>query len=128
MYTLRKQFKFEASHQLPNHDGKCRRLHGHSWVGYLIVEGEELHTDLGNGPKAGMLIDYGDIAKVIQPLVDLYLDHHHLNETTGLVNPTSEHLARWIYDRIIHQLPQLVAVEIQETCTSSCVYRPGGRR
>lgn len=121
MYRLKKQFKFEASHQLPEHDGKCQRLHGHSWVGYLILEGSELIAD---GPKQGMLIDYGDVGAAIKPVVEKYLDHWHLNESTGLINPTSEQIARWVYNLMKPILPMLKAVQILETCTSEAEYRP----
>lgn len=121
MYQLTKQFRFEASHQLPFHDGKCQRLHGHSWVGRVIVAGNWLTE---TGPKRGMLIDYGDLAKAIEPLVGGYLDHWHLNESTKLENPTSENLARWIYDKLKPSIPLLVAVEIDETCTCSARYEP----
>lgn len=123
-FTLRKQFKFEASHQLMRHDGKCRRLHGHSWIGYLVLEGDELaHA----GPKEGMLIDYGDVSAVIKPVVEEYLDHHHLNDTLGTDMPTSERVAVWVYDKIKPFLPMLAAVVIEETCTSSAEYRPMGQ-
>lgn len=121
-WTLQKEFRFEASHQLPNHDGKCARLHGHSWVGRIEVSGNRLHTD---GPKAGMLLDFGDISAALKPLLDAFLDHHHLNETTGLHNPTSEAIARWIYERLEAVLP-VTAVHIEETCTSRCAYRKIG--
>lgn len=121
MYTLQKTFKFEASHQLPNHDGKCQRLHGHSWIGTLVVQG----TDLAKiGCKQGMLVDYSDLSAAVKPLLDGYLDHHHLNETTGLTNPTSEELAKWVFNRLRPFIPQLVAVKIDETCSASCEYRP----
>jgi len=119
MFTLTKEFKFEAAHKLPHHDGKCQRLHGHSWVGKLILQGEELQAD---GAKRGMLIDFGQVSAAIKPLVEEVLDHHYLNDTTGLENPTSEEIARWVFLRIKPSLPQLVGVEIQETCTSSCTY------
>jgi 6-pyruvoyl-tetrahydropterin synthase len=47
-----------------------------------------------------MLLDFGDISAALKPLLDAFLDHHHLNETTGLHNPTSEAIARWIYERL----------------------------
>lgn len=121
MYRLTKSFRFEASHQLPQHDGKCRRLHGHSWVGKLICEDHKLVTQ---GPKTGMLVDYGDLSAAIRPILEDYLDHHHLNQTTGLENPTSELLAKWLYDKLKPDLPWLVAVVIEETCTSAAEYRP----
>lgn len=121
MFRLEKTFCFEASHQLLNHDGKCQRLHGHSWTGALIVEGSDL---IQSGPKGGMLIDFVDLSAVIKPLVETCLDHWHLNDSTGLENPTSEELARWIYNKVSPLLPLLVAVRIEETCTSACEYRP----
>lgn len=121
MFRLEKKFRFEASHQLPKHDGKCSRLHGHSWIGTLVCEDYELVTQ---GSKAGMLVDFGDLSAAIKPLLDQYLDHWHLNETTGLANPTSEELARWIFNRLKPDLPWLVAVRIEETCTSSAEYQP----
>ena len=119
MWTLRKTFRFEASHVLPQQGGKCARLHGHSWVLQVEVQGDRLAAA---GARAGMVLDYGDISAIVKPLIDGYLDHYHLNDTTGLANPTSEELARWVYDRIAPYLDGLTAVTIHETCTSECRY------
>jgi 6-pyruvoyltetrahydropterin/6-carboxytetrahydropterin synthase len=51
------------------------------------------------------------------------LDHHYLNEIEGLENPTSELLARWIWERLRPTMPALSQVVVRETCTSGCVYR-----
>lgn len=72
---LMKEFRFEASHILPKHLGKCSRLHGHSWVLRVYVKGEI-------NPDTGFVMDYGDIKKVVQPLVDA-LDHRHLGQWWG---------------------------------------------
>jgi len=119
MFTLTKEFRFEAAHMLPHHDGKCRRLHGHSWK--MRVELRKIGLEV-EGPKRGMLMDFGDISKAIQPLLETRLDHHYLNETTGLENPTSEEVARWVFNHLEGELAYLHAVEIDETCTSSCRY------
>lgn len=119
MFRLEKEFRFEASHQLPGHDGKCRRLHGHSWRGRIILEGKTLQP---SGPKKGMLLDYADVKAALEPLLNDFLDHFHLNDSTGLENPTSENIAKWVYYRLADKLPLLKAVEIQETCTCSCTY------
>lgn len=118
-WILGKEFRFEAAHKLPHHDGKCARLHGHSWKGIVYVKGNALMT---NGPKAGMVMDYADIKQALNPLVDRFLDHHYLNETTQLENPTSEVLAKWIFDQLEQAGLPVFAVRIDETCTSTCYY------
>ncbi|RUR77039.1 6-carboxy-5,6,7,8-tetrahydropterin synthase [Chlorogloeopsis fritschii PCC 6912] len=118
-WLLGKEFRFEAAHYLPNHDGKCARLHGHSWKGVVYVIGTTL---IESGTKEGMLIDYSDVKGAIAPLLENYLDHHYLNETTGLEVPTSERLAKWIYEKLEYTLPGLWGVRIDETCTSTCLY------
>ena len=120
-WLIYKEFRFEAAHRLPFYDGKCQRLHGHSWVGRVYVRGDQLIPD---GAKQGMIMDYGDIIQYVQPLLDNFLDHYYLNESMGLENPTSEEIARWIFTKLEKAgLPGLDSVEIRETCTSGCRYR-----
>ena len=123
MWTLTKRFRFEAAHRLPNHHGKCKRLHGHSWQGEIVVGGGELVT---SGSETDMVMDYARINAEVQPLIDMYLDHHYLNETLAHLAPlmpTSEVIARWIYDTLKPALPSLQVVRIDETCTCRCEYR-----
>jgi 6-pyruvoyltetrahydropterin/6-carboxytetrahydropterin synthase len=114
---LSKSFHFEAAHDLPTFpDGhKCRRLHGHSFRFDVVVEGEV-------DPAKGYLIDYGDIKKAAEPVVRR-LDHYYLNEISGLENPTSENLARWLWGELKPLLPELSAIVVHETCTTTCEYR-----
>lgn len=114
-----KQFAFEAAHRLPHVPAghKCARLHGHSFR-------VKIHITDELDPKLGWVMDFADIKTAFQPLYE-QLDHHYLNDIPGLENPTSEHLARWIWERLQPGLPKLSAVEIQETCTSGCIYRGG---
>ncbi len=112
-----KSFTFEAAHSLPNvpEGHKCARLHGHSYRVTFHLEG-----DLG--AESGWVMDFADIGVAVRPVID-QVDHYYLNEIPGLENPTAEHLAIWIWDRVIGALPQLSAVAVAETCTSGCVYR-----
>ena len=73
-------------------------------------------------PARGYLIDYADLKRAGQPLVD-QLDHYHLNEIAGLENPTSEMIAVWIWNELKPQLPLLAEIVVYETCTSACHYR-----
>jgi len=119
-FSIKKRFTFEAAHYLPHHDGKCQRLHGHSWVGWVEVRGSKLQS---SGPQTGMLLDFGDISTAVKPLVDDYLDHYCLNETLNIESPTSEEIARWVFDRLECRGLPVAAVTIRETCTSECTYR-----
>lgn len=66
-------------------------------------------------------MDFADLRRAFQPLFD-QLDHHYLNEIEGLENPTSENLARWIWERLQLGLPELSKVVVQETCNAGCIY------
>lgn len=112
-----REFTFEAAHRLPNlpTEHKCSRLHGHSYLASVHVTGPV-------GAESGWVQDFGDIKAAFKPLEE-ELDHHYLNEIPGLENPTSEVLARWIWNRLIGELPSLTEVRVRETCTSGCIYR-----
>lgn len=111
-----KVFHIEAAHRLPNlpESHKCSRLHGHSFRVEIHVSGE---VDAAQG----WVLDFADIKSAFKPLYN-QLDHHYLNEVEGLENPTSEHLARWIWQRLKPVLPLLSKVIVQETCTAGCIY------
>jgi 6-pyruvoyltetrahydropterin/6-carboxytetrahydropterin synthase len=111
-----KEFNIEAAHRLPNvpEGHKCARLHGHSFRIRIVVSGPV-------GETTGWVLDFADIKRAFAPVHD-QLDHRYLNEVAGLSNPTSENLARWIWDRLKPSLPMLSGVVVRETCTAGCVY------
>jgi 6-pyruvoyltetrahydropterin/6-carboxytetrahydropterin synthase len=74
------------------------------------------------GAQSGWVRDFRDINCAVAPLLE-ELDHYYLNEIDGLENPTSEILARWIWQRLDDVLPELSQVIVRETCNSGCVYR-----
>lgn len=114
---ISKDFTFEAAHLLPNvaPGHKCARLHGHSFLATVSVEGPV-------GAETGWVTDFADLSAAFAPLHD-QLDHHYLNDVPGLENPTSEVLAMWIWERLAPALPGLSAIVVHETCTSRCTYR-----
>lgn len=114
---LRKTFQIEAAHRLPKVPlgHKCGRLHGHSFLIEIAVEGPV-------DPEMGWVLDYAEIKEAFQPLYE-ELDHNLLNDIPGLENPTSETLALWVWGKLSPRLPGLSEVVIAETCTSRCVYR-----
>ena len=110
------EFRFEAAHKLPNVPAghKCRRLHGHSFKIEVAIEGPV-------DAKTGWFIDYSEIYAVWEPLFTK-LDHNYLNEIDGLENPTSENLAKWIWDAMKPKLPSLAQITVFETCDARCEY------
>ena len=111
-----KEFTFEAAHYLPNvpEDHKCRRMHGHSFQVSIFVAGDV-------GENSGWVMDFADVKTAFRPIYK-QLDHYCLNDIEGLENPTSENIAKWIWEKLKPALPQLSKVAVKETCNSGCVY------
>jgi len=114
---LTKDFRFESAQTLPNvpPTHKCGRMHGHSFLMEITVEGEV-------NPATGWIYDHSEISKAMNPLVEM-LDHAYLNEIPGLENPTIELMAHWFWQKLAPQLPGLAEIVIHETPTARCSYR-----
>jgi len=112
-----KEFTFEAAHRLPHVPAghKCSRLHGHSYRVVVHVEGPV-------DDHLGWVRDFDELSCAMRPILDR-LDHYYLNDIEGLDNPTSEVVARWIWDALRSALPGLSQLVVRETCTAGCVYR-----
>jgi len=110
---LWRRFRFEAAHRLPRVAAghPCGRMHGH---GFEVI----LHLDQ-NLSGADMGIDFDRLGDAWQPLHDV-LHHACLNDIAGLDNPTSEMLARWIWQQLAPALPELSWVSVYETVTAGC--------
>ncbi len=117
MYKISKQFSFSASHQLnlleENHP--CARMHGHNYIITVHLKSETLD-------KYGFVKDYKEL-KIVKQYIDESLDHRHLNDIIPN-HPTSENIAKFIYDRFKPEIPELFAVEVSETPQTSCIYEP----
>lgn len=129
VYRIGKSFGFEAAHrlgQLPEHH-KCARVHGHSYAVEVTLVGQAL-----SGP--GFVVDFAELASVKQYLADTF-DHQLINDVVA-VEPTSENLARLIFNWCSEKLPLpdgvcVEAVKVSETATSWAEYRmpvPAERR
>jgi 6-pyruvoyltetrahydropterin/6-carboxytetrahydropterin synthase len=110
------EFRFEAAHRLPRvpEGHKCARLHGHSFKVEVAISGPV-------DPHTGWVMDFAALHELWAPVHDR-LDHRYLNEVSGLENPTSEVLARWIWEELKPKLPGLVQVTLFETCDARCDY------
>ena len=111
-----KEFSIEAAHWLPNvpEGHKCHRMHGHSFRVSVHIEGPV-------DERLGWVEDFAEVKTAFAPVFDR-IDHRCLNDVAGLENPTSENLARWIWDELKPALPGLSRVIVRETCTNGCIY------
>ncbi|MBI5117840.1 6-carboxytetrahydropterin synthase QueD [Candidatus Poribacteria bacterium] len=120
VYELTIKTVFSAAHSLRDYEGPCSRLHGHNWVVEVIVCGNQLQPN-------GILVDFGEVKKITSDLLS-NLDHANLNETPPFdrLNPTSENLARWIYEQVGRQINgddvRVTQVNVREAETSCASY------
>ena len=103
---------FSSAHHLPNYDGPCHDLHGHTWKAVFVIEGPVR--------KDGMVCDF----KVVKKLLDgLLPDHQLLNDL--LENPTAENLAQYLFDKISPELAKsglkLKTLEIWESDNAAAI-------
>ncbi|MDQ6823410.1 MAG: 6-carboxytetrahydropterin synthase QueD, partial [Candidatus Eremiobacteraeota bacterium] len=116
---IRKHFRFEAAHVLPYHEGKCARLHGHSYRLDVAIRGA-LKDD---GPARGMIEDFDTVKRKVRAEIIEALDHRSLNDLID--NPTCERIAYWIWERLDPLLEGLDEIVLWETNTSCAVLRRG---
>lgn len=117
MYEIRVKANFSAAHNLKNYHGKCEHLHGHNWVVEAVFGYKTLD-------KNGMAVDFRIAKKELKDVLEK-LDHSYLNKARILkgINPTSENIAKFIYDSIAKKNKLISAVMVWENDTSCAVYR-----
>jgi 6-pyruvoyltetrahydropterin/6-carboxytetrahydropterin synthase len=134
---ITREFGFEMAHALWNYDGACRNIHGHSYKLFVTLSGEPV-TDSGN-PKFGMVMDFGDLKKLVKESVVDHLDHslvvyreaggENLDAVKKMYSrvhvfefqPTCENLVFHIAEKIREMLPYRIilhSVRLYETATS----------
>jgi 6-pyruvoyltetrahydropterin/6-carboxytetrahydropterin synthase len=98
MYELKIVTQLAAAHQLREFEGPCENLHGHNWKIEVVVSGPELAPN-------GILLDFQQVKAATRKVVE-ELDHKFLNETECFrqINPSSENIARFIYQRLSRDL------------------------
>lgn len=104
-----KEFKFAASHNLPNYDGLCRFLHGHEWKFQVSVYGFHNY-------RKGMFLDFSQLKKIVNQEIVYILDHNYLNN--WIPNPTAENIIEWIWCRLDRFFPSLYKIRLWESPTS----------
>lgn len=121
-FSITAESGFSSAHRLPDHQGKCRNLHGHNWRVRATVQAETLDPQ-------GMVMDFADLKKRLRDLCDR-LDHLYLNDIPPFdsLPPTAENISRWLYQELSAGLPDervtVSVVSVWETESNLCEFRP----
>ncbi len=120
MYELMIETQFSSAHQLRGYQGKCENLHGHNWKVQVVVTAEKLN-------EIGLAIDFHELKKASHEIISP-VDHAVLNEIFPFteINPSSENIAKWIYDSIEKKMAgydiSISSVTVWESETASATY------
>ena len=116
MFKVKVALEFSAAHFLRGYRGKCEELHGHNWKVEVAVVKKNLD-------KIGMVVDFQEVKSQLKVVLDK-LDHRHLNEIAFFkkVNPTSEEIAKYIYENIKRKISGVESVTVWESDRCSATY------
>ena len=118
MFELTRRYEFHAARKLTllDLDHPCSQLHGHTFSLVIQINGEI-------DPSKGWVIDFFDIDTIYKEEIHKVLDHKYLNDIAELSNPTTEHIAAWIWKKLKPKLSGLAGVTVSEGPNYSCTYR-----
>lgn len=115
MYSIKVEADFSAAHNLRGYKGRCEDLHGHNWKVEVVISSKKLD-------KIGMVMDFKAVKTKLFDVLD-ELDHKYLNNASYFkkVNPTSENIAKYIYDKLttLGLKPACVTVWESEKCCAT---------
>jgi 6-pyruvoyltetrahydropterin/6-carboxytetrahydropterin synthase len=120
MFELMIETYFSAAHQLRGYQGRCEKLHGHNWKVQVYVLAEKLN-------ETELAMDFHDLKRVTDEVLEP-LDHGFLNDIFPFTekNPSSENIAKWIFDSLKKKLPEetvsLSGITVWESESASATY------
>ena len=132
---ITKEFRFEGAHALPGYDGRCRNIHGHSYLMYVTVKGEPLNGT--SSPKEGMVVDFKELKAVVNEHIIDKFDHALVMRNDALMaqeiaagypnvmlvdfQPSTENLICYFAQVLKENLPagaELFSIKLHETAGS----------
>lgn len=120
MYEVMVEGDFSAAHNLRGYRKKCEKLHGHNWKVRVAIRGAQLD-------RTGMLVDFREVKDYLERTLEK-LDHKYLNEISHFktINPTSENIAKFVYNDLKARLKSsryvVSQVTVWESDTTSATY------
>ncbi len=93
---ITKEFSFECAHSLPDYQGKCSQIHGHSYKLSVTIKGA-VNSSAPSSSSDGMLADFRDLKHLVERTIIDKFDHALvLREGT----PLAEELSK-VYTNVI---------------------------
>lgn len=127
MYSIAAEIVFNAGHYLVGSHGKQEQPHHHDWRVRATVESAQLDN-------CGLVMDFQMLQRLLRQIVEPMKQAEFINNLTELaagddtnINPSTERIARYIYDGLARQLPgrvHLTEVLVWETPDNRAAYRP----
>lgn len=120
MFELDVEREFSSAHNLKGYNGNCSEKHGHNWGVQVFVRSNSLD-------EIGIAVDFKALKRELDAIL-LELDHKDLNTIPPFdtINPTSENIAKTIYDRLASKLNdsriKVYKVRISENKSSGASY------
>ena len=116
MFEVRIETSFSSAHHLLYYKGKCENMHGHNWKVEVTLKGDKLD-------QSNILVDFKVLKKCVNEIID-YLDHKDINELEEFrgVSPSSEIIAKYIFEQVEKKFPIVSRVNVYETPTSCASY------
>ncbi len=116
MFSVKIDSCFSAAHNLRGYKGNCEELHGHNWKIEVTVASNTLD-------KSGMVVDFRELRAKLSEVLET-LDHKYLNNLTCFkeINPTSENVAKYIYDHMKSGFYNIKSITVWESANSSATY------
>lgn len=116
MYEIKVESHFSAAHHLLHYEGECENQHGHNWKVEVYAVGENLD-------KSNLLIDFKILKKELNEVIK-QLDHTDLNELEVFkkISPSSEIIAKHIYEQLKEKVHSIAKVSVWETDNSCATY------
>ncbi|MFW6172738.1 MAG: 6-carboxytetrahydropterin synthase QueD [Elusimicrobiota bacterium] len=116
MYKISIKSNFSAAHHLFDYNGNCENIHGHNFK-VIVTAGYE------SVPSSGMAIDFRELKDKTNNVLKS-LDHKDINKLDYFkkINPTSENIAKYIFDRVSQQDIPVLEVTVFETDKYSASY------
>lgn len=117
-WTLHTEFKFDAAHFIEGYDGKCGRMHGHSYKVHVSAASQKLNPSKYLDTN-DMVCDFRELKWAAKGSEKGGLDHAVLNEELP-VNPTAERIAEFIYKETQQRIPDGIDLKITVWETENC--------